>query len=241
MKARLFALVLVVSLAAPTVAAPIITLGPPLAGEFTTVDPGSIRVDMLGAGDFVELELSVTIHPFCFRPILLGLDTTGDDGTFTNQTGTVLNGCGGDTSVFQIRLAGDGLEHTFDVEILDAEFDVLMFSIPVELFPGVSDTDGDGISDLSDNCVQVANADQRDTDADNIGNICDPDVAVPNDCVVNILDLGVYKDNFFQSGDLDTDNNGDGITNALDLGIVRHFFFGPPGPSGLPNACTLSE
>jgi hypothetical protein len=237
MKERLFALILVASLGVSAWAAPIVTLGPPLVDGFSTVNPGSVRVDMLNAGDSVDLQLSVTVHPFCFRPILFGLGTTGDDGTFTNQTGTVLNGCGGDTSVFDVQLAGDGLAHTFDIEFLDVETGVLMVAIPVELFPGGSDTDGDGVADVNDNCVQVANADQRDTDADNIGNFCDPDVAEPNDCVVNVIDLGVYKNNFFQRGDIDTDNNGDGNTNALDLGILKSQFFGPPGPSGLPNAC----
>lgn len=35
------------------------------------------------------------------------------------------------------------------------------------------DTDGDGIDDLSDNCVNVANADQTDSDGDLSGDACD--------------------------------------------------------------------
>ncbi len=93
------------------------------------------------------------------------------------------------------------------------------------------DTDADSVRDNVDNCTVLSNPDQRDTDGDGIGNRCDPDVAVPNDCSVNFLDLDVYKNNFFQSGDLDTDNNGDGQTNFLDLDIIKSFFFAPPGPS----------
>ena len=101
-------------------------------------------------------------------------------------------------------------------------------------FPTITgDFDGDGVVDSADNCTLVANVDQLDTDGDFIGNICDPDVAVPNDCAVNFLDLNMYKANFFMSGDLDTDNNGDGQTNFLDLNIVKGFFFGPPGPSAI--------
>ena len=97
--------------------------------------------------------------------------------------------------------------------------------------PAMPDTDGDGIGDTTDNCTLVANAPQRDTDGDGIGNLCDPDVATPNDCSVNFADLNVYKANFFQAGNLDTDNNGDNQTNFADLNILKAFFFGPPGPS----------
>ncbi len=94
-----------------------------------------------------------------------------------------------------------------------------------------TDTDGDGVVDSADNCTVVANPAQLDTDGDGIGNFCDPDVAAPNDCAVNFLDLNVYKANFFQAGIIDTDNNGDGQTNFADLDILKDFFFGPPGPS----------
>ncbi|MGX9727739.1 MAG: FG-GAP repeat protein [Candidatus Electronema sp. VV] len=37
----------------------------------------------------------------------------------------------------------------------------------------VTDTDGDGIADATDNCPLIANADQQDTDGDGIGDVCD--------------------------------------------------------------------
>ncbi|MEL7450880.1 MAG: hypothetical protein AAFN78_16825, partial [Pseudomonadota bacterium] len=58
-----------------------------------------------------------------------------------------------------------------------------------------ADNDGDGVVDLDDNCILVANADQRDTDGDKIGNICDADF--DGDCQVNFVDLGELKNNFF--------------------------------------------
>jgi hypothetical protein len=58
-------------------------------------------------------------------------------------------------------------------------------------FTAPQDTDGDGIADTADNCKLKSNANQRDTDADGIGNACDSDLN--NDCVVNSLDLGIFK------------------------------------------------
>ncbi|MEM6639905.1 MAG: thrombospondin type 3 repeat-containing protein [Pseudomonadota bacterium] len=101
------------------------------------------------------------------------------------------------------------------------------------------DTDGDGIRDGIDNCVALANGPalpddggnvQLDSDNDGYGNRCDPDVS--NDGVVNVLDLGLFRDGFFGS-DPTLDFNGDGAVNIVDLGIMKAFFFGAPGPSGL--------
>lgn len=105
------------------------------------------------------------------------------------------------------------------------------------------DADCDGILDSQDNCLGIANTDQRDTDGDNIGNRCDADIAQPNDCLVNPVDLGVFKAAFFGSpGDAnwnpDADFNGDNVTNPVDLGILRSLFFRVPGPSALPNPCS---
>lgn len=100
-----------------------------------------------------------------------------------------------------------------------------------------ADSDGDGVVDGEDNCSNADNADQRDTDSDNIGNACDPDF--DDDCTINFIDLGFMKSVFF-SDDADADLNGDGAVNFLDLAIMKALFFGPPGPSGLLNACGSS-
>jgi len=44
------------------------------------------------------------------------------------------------------------------------------------------DTDKDGVSDCFDNCVGVANPDQKDCDKDGTGNLCDP---CPNDPTID--------------------------------------------------------
>jgi hypothetical protein len=84
--------------------------------------------------------------------------------------------------------------------------------------------------DNLDNCTQIPNPLQRDTDFDQYGNFCDPDF--DNDLIVNFADLAYIRANFF-STDPDADLNGDGIVNFADLAIVKSMFFGPPGPSGL--------
>lgn len=95
----------------------------------------------------------------------------------------------------------------------------------------IVDTDGDGVDDSSDNCSLIANDDQRDTNGDGFGNVCDPDLN--NDGIVNVTDLGIFRSVFFASGPgLDADFNGDNTVNVVDLGILRVFFFMAPGPSG---------
>ncbi len=100
------------------------------------------------------------------------------------------------------------------------------------------DTDGDGIADGSDNCIQVANPNQIDTDTDGFGNFCDPDYN--NDGYINFIDLGILKGSFF-STDANLDLNGDGFVNFIDLGIMKSMFFLSPGPSGQGAAVAENE
>ena len=107
---------------------------------------------------------------------------------------------------------------------------------------GVPDSDLDGVPDNADNCLIVQNGSQRDTDGDNIGNACDRDIASPNDCQVNFLDLSAMREAFFSmpaslNWNPDADFNGDDVVNFQDLGSMKEGFFNRPGPSGLPNPC----
>jgi hypothetical protein len=106
--------------------------------------------------------------------------------------------------------------------------------IAAELTNAAQDADADGVVDSADNCTLVSNADQRDTDGDGFGNICDADLN--NNCVVNSVDLGMMKSVFF-TNDADADLNGDGAVNFGDLALLKTAFFLPPGPSGVPNNC----
>lgn len=92
------------------------------------------------------------------------------------------------------------------------------------------DRDGDGVPDNLDNCAVVANPDQRDTNNDGYGNICDADL--DNNGTVNIVDLGIFRTRF-GTADPDADFNGDGRVNIVDLGVFKSYFGNTPGP-----ACT---
>lgn len=99
--------------------------------------------------------------------------------------------------------------------------------------PMTLDTDSDGVMDYADNCTIHANASQLDTDADGYGNICDADFN--NDNIVNSLDIGLFKQMFFSTGNVEADLNGDGIVNVLDHGLFKERFFQVPGPSVIAN------
>ncbi|MEL7447769.1 MAG: laminin B domain-containing protein [Pseudomonadota bacterium] len=129
-----------------------------------------------------------------------------------------------------LYIATDYSDGTTTIGVIDRSF------IDNVVLTGTSgnDPDADGVPDLVDNCLEVMNADQRDSNADGIGNACDADLN--NDCVVNFSDLGQMKAVFF-STDADADIDGDGVVSFSDLGAMKAAFFQAPGPSGLPNAC----
>ena len=69
-----------------------------------------------------------------------------------------------------------------------------------------NDLDSDGILNDVDNCPNVANSDQRDTDYDHIGDLCDQDI--DGDNLSNAADNCLAVANFSQH-DLDSDGIGD--------------------------------
>lgn len=90
------------------------------------------------------------------------------------------------------------------------------------------DTDEDGVRDLFDNCIDVSNPAQTDSDGDLFGNACDADLN--NDCTTNVVDLGLLRAAFFgPTGPADF--NDDGAVNFVDLGILRTSVARAPGPS----------
>jgi len=90
------------------------------------------------------------------------------------------------------------------------------------------DSDLDGIANNEDNCVNVANANQRDTDNDGFGNLCDTDLN--NDGVTNALDSALFRAAFGGTY-ANADFNGDGVVNGLDNSLFRARFGSAPGPA----------
>jgi uncharacterized membrane protein len=99
----------------------------------------------------------------------------------------------------------------------------------VDGLPAFVDRDGDSILDAVDNCTFVANADQRDTDGDNYGNICDPDF--DNNLIVDRADLA-YLQSVFHTSDPNADLDGNGFVGPNDARVTEAYLGHAPGPSG---------
>ena len=84
--------------------------------------------------------------------------------------------------------------------------------------PTGPDTDSDGIIDVEDNCLAIANEDQADADDDGIGDICDstPNGGTDTDGD-NILDDVDNCPAIANAGQLDTDGDGDGDACDTDI------------------------
>ncbi len=100
-----------------------------------------------------------------------------------------------------------------------------------------TDIDGDGIPDINDNCINVPNANQRDTSGTGIGNACNPDLN--HDGIVNLQDLALFKIAYAAYNSPahtytpNADFNGDGKIDTADLAILESYMGKPPGPSAL--------
>jgi hypothetical protein len=104
----------------------------------------------------------------------------------------------------------------------------------------IVDTDGDGVSDVADNCMLIPNGpndtatagpSQNDTDMDNYGNRCDADFN--NNGLVDAQDFLIMRLNIGSSTAPDQDLNGNGTVDAQDFLLIRLGIGQPPGPSGL--------
>lgn len=119
--------------------------------------------------------------------------------------------------------------------------DPLLRRVPPRQPPPI-DSDGDTIADTRDDCSEIPNPDQRDTDGDGYGNLCDPDLD-QDGRVTTVWQEGAARG---RMGDLerfeaasaaaryepDADLDGDGRVDARDIALAQLWLFQPPGPSG---------
>lgn len=94
---------------------------------------------------------------------------------------------------------------------------------------GDVDTDGDGVADSVDNCPALANPDQRDSDGNGIGDLCDPgcpelDGANP----VSFFDFAVLASSWHMpDANSPADFNADGSVDLRDLHRLGQYWLSP--------------
>lgn len=93
-----------------------------------------------------------------------------------------------------------------------------------------TDTDGDRVPDGSDNCPNVANADQADVNGNYIGDVCDPNLDTDGDNVADYLD---NCPNNFNPAQADAD--GDHVGDVCDQCPGTY-----PGVSVNPTGCPVA-
>jgi hypothetical protein len=113
---------------------------------------------------------------------------------------------------------------------------------PLECVGEMCDDDGDGVANRNDNCLQVANPSQCDTDHDGYGNACDADF--DENGRVDAVDLSRFLARDRRAGQDSghgTDMNCDGVVDDDDFPGLRPPFksTAAPGPSGLRCAGTV--
>ena len=101
--------------------------------DFATASPEQIAMN-LADGESAVREVSLTIAPLCFRAF--DVDVVAPNapaGVFEALTDTQQNGCGGDTSQFDVQFTGNGSDLSFALQFVDAEFGGVLAEIPVRI------------------------------------------------------------------------------------------------------------
>jgi uncharacterized protein (TIGR03790 family) len=112
-----------------------------------------------------------------------------------------------------------------------------LLAAPLRVAARPADQDGDGVPDASDTCRDVPNPDQRDSDADGYGNLCDADVDGDGwvttswglaDKPGDVEQIALAARDFRRVPDYDLD--GDGKVDVRDVSLAQALVFQRPGP-----------
>jgi len=162
------------------------------------------------------------------RPCLDGVDNDGDTLVdFPDDPDCLWEG-----DMSELPACADGIDNDWDGGIDLADAGCASAADPLE----EPDLDADLVADGRDNCQDILNANQRDTNADGYGNACDADAS--NDGVVGGPDFSMMFGAFgSQEGspgyDPDLDFGGDGAVGGPDFFVMMSHSGMAPGPSGL--------
>jgi len=198
------------------------TSGSDFAYDFGLADPNSFPIKAIdqpsGRGQVVVALPTPGVNGASLRVATLTFKALAAFPTAAVNLNYTSAGVSGDSNVVQ----DDGLGTDLLASVGNGSYELAV----------APDTDGDGVADNLDNCIQIPNPDQLNSNAgvDPYGNRCDADLN--NDGFVNIADLAAFKA-VFGSSDADADLDGSGFVNIADLAIFKSLFGKPPGPSGL--------
>jgi hypothetical protein len=104
------------------------------ADETNSVFPPFLDLT-LNAGETAIEQVSLTIYPYCLRPVYVDVVASMPSAPVRNLSGVVINGCGGDMSNFDIEFTGSLTAQHFDLQFVDSEYGGVLATIPVSITP----------------------------------------------------------------------------------------------------------